>query len=135
MGCTKSTKIFPSIEPKRPLPKIFIPLDKIISQINSQKKKERIKREEVDPTKLLFMSAPQGENAKTSRRIYVNFSNVKNKKYTPDTATSDRKKNKKIVRTLEKEEKNYIGDEEKLITHFKFCFDERTGRAIGFQEK
>ena len=55
---------------------------------------------------------------------------------TPETGTGSGSLEKKsMVKSLEFIEPHYSGSEEKLIKHFKFCFDEQTGKVVGFQHK
>ena len=49
---------------------------------------------------------------------------------TPSTGYSA---DQNVLKSLEDEEENCNGDEEQLISNFKFCFNEETGKAIGFQ--
>ena len=129
MGCSKSSKIVPIANKKEKIRNLYVAVDKLLEDIE----KDQSARGSVQELKRFDERSSDRQTMIKTYKVRTLLNEINEEKRTPETGTSN-KMGGHLKKTLEREEGKCKGKEEKLISNFKFCFDEGTGKALGFEE-
>ena len=138
MGCTKCSKVQP-VQPTQSQPKSRNTPNKLFIETKNPKRNTHERADSVvTEQKEIHIPLREPMSAHTrmvNRYKYTTLYKVRKCKTSTLSTENSEKLTPKMRTDLKNEESKFKGDEGQLINNFKLCFDEVTGRAIGFDAK